>query len=31
MSRTADVFEVLSRGGFICSNAVAVEGRYLYQ
>ncbi len=31
MSRTAEVFEVLSRGGFICSNSVKPGGRYLYQ
>jgi hypothetical protein len=31
MSRTADVFEVLSRGGFICSNAVTAGDRQLYQ
>lgn len=31
MSKTAEVFEALSRGGFICSNAVKPDERYLYQ
>ncbi|MDF7809200.1 hypothetical protein P4E94_17280 [Pontiellaceae bacterium B12219] len=31
MSKTADVFEALSRGGFICSNAVTASDRYLFQ
>jgi hypothetical protein len=31
MSKTAEVFEVLSRGGFICSNAVKPGVRDLYQ
>ena len=31
MSRAAEVFEVLSRGGFICSNAVRPGGRDLYR
>ena len=31
MSKTADVFEVLSRGGFICSNAVTPGTRDLYR
>lgn len=29
--RTAEIFEKLSRGNFICSNAVQNEERYLYQ
>lgn len=31
MSKTAEVFEVLSRGGFICSNSVKPDMRDLYQ
>jgi Condensin complex protein MksE len=31
MNKTADVFEALSRGAFICSNAVKTQERYLYQ
>ncbi|MEE9367721.1 MAG: hypothetical protein V3V05_02540 [Pontiella sp.] len=31
MSKTAEVFEAMSRGGFICSNAVKPGERYLYQ
>lgn len=31
MNKTAEVFEVLSRGGFICSNAVTAGDRYLFQ
>lgn len=31
MSKTAEVFEVLSRGGFICSNAVTPGTRDLYR
>jgi hypothetical protein len=31
MSKTAEVFEVLSRGGFICSNAVRPGARDLYR
>ncbi len=31
MSKTAEVFEALSRGGFICSNAIGSEERDLYQ
>lgn len=31
MSRTAEVFEALNRGGFICSNAVKPGGRDLYR
>lgn len=31
MSRTAEVFEVLARGGFICSNAVSSTDRDLFR
>jgi hypothetical protein len=31
MSKTAEVFEVLSRGGFICSNSVRPGARDLYR
>ena len=31
MSRAAEVFEVLSRGGFICSNTVRPAGRDLFR
>lgn len=31
MSKTAEVFEALSRGGFICSNAIGPGERDLYQ
>ena len=31
MSKTAEVFEALSRGGFICSNAVKTVERDLFR
>jgi len=30
-SRTAEIFEILSKGQFICSNAVDAQRRYSYQ
>lgn len=30
MTKTAEIFETLSRGGFICSNAIKTDERHLY-